>query len=154
MSRASAHSKRKYVAKKKAAPARRVNVDIVTGKEAVSIYFDPAKSSDCEISDSDWLGENLFAPALILKDDGDTLSVRLPTGEVYKVLSDAVRVAEQDDEGVDDILKLRDFSEMSLIHTLRVRYARDEIYTFGTDITNRKPTLLMYRQHNYIFISK
>jgi myosin heavy subunit len=31
---------------------------------------------------------------------------------------------------VDDILKLCEFSEMSLLHSLRVRYARDDIYTF------------------------
>lgn len=32
--------------------------------------------------------------------------------------------------GVYDILKLNDFSEMSLLHTLRVRYFKDKIYTF------------------------
>jgi len=44
--------------------------------------------------------------------------------------ADVCRVTDNDDEGVDDILKLRDFSEMSLIHTLRVRYFRGAIYTF------------------------
>ena len=38
--------------------------------------------------------------------------------------------ALQDDHGVDDILSLREFSEKSLIHTLRSRYTRDDIYTF------------------------
>lgn len=57
------------------------------------------------------------------------LVVRLPNEEVYKV-TDAVRLTDNDDEGVDDILKLRDFSEMSLLHTLKVRYHREEIYTF------------------------
>lgn len=57
--------------------------------------------------------------------------MRLPSGEVFKMNSaDVVRVKDNDDEGVDDILKLRDFSEMSLIHTLRVRYFRGAIYTF------------------------
>lgn len=57
--------------------------------------------------------------------------MRLPSGEVFKMnSSDVVRVTDNDDEGVDDILKLRDFSEMSLIHTLRVRYFRGAIYTF------------------------
>ena len=42
----------------------------------------------------------------------------------------AQKVSEQDKQGEPDILKLRDFSAMSLIHTLRTRYKRDEIYTF------------------------
>jgi hypothetical protein len=126
--------KKKFVSRnKKAQASRRVTVDIVTGKEVVSVYFDPAKSSDFDSSNDDSLGENLFIPASIVKDEGDTLLVRVPNGDVYRMLSDSlVRVSEQDDEGVDDILKLRDFSEKSLIHTLRVRYAKDDIYTFGT----------------------
>ena len=35
----------------------------------------------------------------------------------------------QDDVGVDDILSLKHFSEMSLLHTLRIRYARNDVYT-------------------------
>ena len=33
-------------------------------------------------------------------------------------------------EGVNDILHLNNFSEMSLIHTLRTRYQQDHIYTW------------------------
>jgi hypothetical protein len=113
----------------KVAMSKRVTVDIVTGKEVISVYFDPNKSCDCDNNDYDWIGENLYAPSCIVKDDGTFISVRLPSGEVYK-MTDATRVTDNDDEGVDDILKLRDFSEMSLIHTLRIRYFRDEIYTF------------------------
>ena len=55
---------------------------------------------------------------------------KLRLGEVCKVNSDEINeVSSQDDEGVGDILKLKEFSEMSLLHSLRVRYARDEIYT-------------------------
>lgn len=32
-------------------------------------------------------------------------------------------------QGVPDILDLNDFSEMSLLETLRARYQRDEVYT-------------------------
>jgi len=49
-------------------------------------------------------------------------------------------VNEQDNEGVPDLLKLRDFSHMSLLHTLRVRYVRDNIYTFvGTILISVNP---------------
>eukprot|EP01035_Chromulina_nebulosa_P002488 gene2488-3367_t len=124
----------RHLLKKKtnsAVSVRRVNVDILTGKEAVSAYFDPSKSVDCDVNDSEWMGENLFIPAIIIKDDNGLVSMRLPSGEVYKMnTADVVRVTDNDDEGVDDILKLRDFSEMSLIHTLRVRYFRGAIYTF------------------------
>ena len=63
-----------------------------------------------------------------LSNDG-IFSVKVPDGDVYK-LTQVTKVSDNDEEGVDDILQLRDFSEMSLIHTLRVRYLRDEIYTF------------------------
>lgn len=46
-----------------------MNVDILTGKEAVSAYFDPSKSVDCEITDNEWIGENLYIPATIIKED-------------------------------------------------------------------------------------
>ena len=52
-----------------AVSVRRMNVDILTGKEAVSAYFDPSKSVDCEVNDCEWIGEHLFIPAIIIKDD-------------------------------------------------------------------------------------
>jgi len=114
----------------------RMLVDIVTGQKLVSVYFEPALVPEGvpeAASDQEWLGKNLYLPAAIIKDDTENglVSVRLPSGDVYKMTScSATRVADQDDDGVDDILKLKEFSEMSLIHSLRVRYARDEIYTF------------------------
>ena len=36
---------------------------------------------------------------------------------------------EESKRGVDDILNLSDYSESSLTHTLRVRYAKNTIYT-------------------------
>ncbi|KAJ1633021.1 P-loop containing nucleoside triphosphate hydrolase protein, partial [Pavlovales sp. CCMP2436] len=42
--------------------------------------------------------------------------------------------------GVPDLLQLSDFSEPSLLHTLRVRYERDEVYTFvGTILISINP---------------
>ena len=60
-----------YTRTSSAVSVRRVNVDILTGKEAVSAYFDPSKSVDCEVNDHDWIGENLFIPAIIIKDEND-----------------------------------------------------------------------------------
>ena len=119
----------KKVENAKVAKIKKVNIDIVTGKAMSSVFFDPAKSTDCHNTDYDWIGENLYIPASVVKEDSGILTVRLPNGEVYK-MSNASRVTDNDDEGVDDILKLRDFSEMSLVHTLRVRYYKDEVYTF------------------------
>jgi myosin heavy subunit len=111
--------------------SNRMNVDIVTGKEIVCLYFDPDKAIDCNLDD-DWLGKNLFVPASIVKDNGDNIfTLRLPNSELVKMRnSDVSQVTEQDNEGVDDILSLKAFSQMSLLNTLRVRYARNEIYTF------------------------
>lgn len=108
---------------------KKVHVDIVTGKELVTVYFDPAKALQVDSSrDADWIGVNYFAPAAVVKEEAGTFTVRLPGGEIMKV-TDPTKVTDNDDEGVEDILKLKDFSEMSLIHTLRVRYFRDDIYT-------------------------
>ncbi len=114
--------------KKTSNVSRKVTVDIVTGEQVASVYFDPTKCIDFEIRDYDWLGHNLYAPATVLKNDNGLFSVLL-SGETFK-MSSVCNVTDLDDSGVDDILELRDFSEMSLIQTLRVRYYRDEIYTF------------------------
>jgi hypothetical protein len=113
----------------KAAHVKKKHVDIVTGKAMASVFFDPSKAIDCNNTNYDWIGENLYVPASVVKEEGDILTVCLPNGEIYR-MSEANRVTDNDDEGVDDILKLRDFSEQSLVHTLRIRYYKDEIYTF------------------------
>jgi len=111
-------------------PIKAISQRVVTGKELISVYFDPNKVVESELSrDEDWHGRNFYLPAAVTKEDSGVLTVRLPEGDVLK-MQDAKNVSENDADGVDDILKLRDFSEMSLIHTLRVRYERDEIYTF------------------------
>lgn len=118
--------------KKKAAKgARRISIDLLTGKEMVSVYFDPLESLDFDQNDEVGIGKHLYETASIVTDDGDIMSVKLLNGDVYKISSrTAIKITEQDDLGVDDILTLRDFSEKSLIHTLRSRYSRDDIYTF------------------------
>lgn len=119
----------KKVGNPKVANIKKVNVDIVTGRTLASVFFDPSKSIDCNNTNYDWVGENLYLPASVVKEEGGVLTVSLPNGEIFK-MTNACKVTDNDDEGVDDILKLRDFSEMSLVHTLRVRYYKDEIYTF------------------------
>lgn len=124
-------AEKKKVSKVNSAVSRKVNVDIVTGKEVISVYYDPEKciENDGKENGYEWLGHNLYAPAIVIKEDNGITSVCLKNGEIFKMKS-VCRVTDLDDAGVDDILKLRDFSEMSLVQTLRVRYYRDEIYTF------------------------
>lgn len=121
--------KKPLQSKSSSSNVKRMTVDIVTGKELVSVYFDPAKVKGGEMpKDLDWQGAHLYVPAAVVKEESGVLTVRLSGGEVLK-MTDAVKMANQDDEGIEDILKLHNFSEMSLVHTLRVRYAKDEIYT-------------------------
>jgi hypothetical protein len=120
-------------AEKKMPTTRIVNIDIVTGQEIQRAYFDPTRAIGLIIPDDDWLGDHLFVPASIVGHDEkhDTLSLKVPEGGVYKVPRNSVAyINPQEDEGVHDILKLHKFSEMSLIYTLRIRYNRDEVYTF------------------------
>lgn len=130
-------------------PRRKISVDIVSGKNLVHVYFNPFVSLDCQNRDEDWLGNNLYVPASVIKEADECLTVRLPSGEVFKLPeAQAVRVNDQDDLGVEDILSLHEFSEMSFIHTLRVRYARDEIYSFvGSILISINP----YKWHSQLY---
>jgi hypothetical protein len=113
--------------------SNRMTIDIVTGKEVQSIYFDPTLAQNFNIPDDDWLGAHLYLPANVIavNEDQDVLTVKIPSGESFKVpRSTASYISQSDDKGLSDILKLQSFSEMSLIHNLRIRYSRDEIYTF------------------------
>jgi myosin heavy subunit len=116
------------------APVKKVkgrkSIDIVTGKKIVSVYFDPDKTLDCSNLDPVWMEENMYSPAALINQDDGVLLLKLSCGETAKMnSSDSVIISAQDDVGVNDILMLKAFSEMSLIHTLRTRYASDEIYT-------------------------
>lgn len=59
--------------------------------------------------------------------------ILITTGEVFKV-DEITTLSANEKDGVPDILKLHCFSEKSLIHTLRIRYARNQIYTFAGPI--------------------
>ena len=63
--------------------------------------------------------------------DGPTL-VKTSDGTLHKISSSAGLVAlksPDDYVGVDDVLHLPDISEASLLHSLKVRYKREDIYT-------------------------
>lgn len=134
---------------------KRMTVDIVTGKELVSVYFDPAKVTGGDMpKDQDWQGVHLYAPAAVVKEENGVLTVRLSGGEVLK-MTDAAKMANQDDEGVEDILKLQNFSEMSLVHTLRVRYAKDDIYTLvGSILISLNPYKALPRLYDERTVEK
>ena len=102
----------------------------------------------------------VFAPAAVVKTDDelDILTIRLGNGETFKVpQTGSVAVTLQDDEGISDILKLEVFSEMSLLHTLRVRYSSDNIYTFvGPILISVNPYKLieaLYSQETSVIFS-
>ncbi len=137
---------KKKTPKANASSTKRVTVDIVTGNSVASVYFDASKCVDCTKTDYDWLGKYLYAPATVVKEENGLVSVNVD-GEVFK-MTQVCKITDSDDVGVDDILKLRDFSEMSLIHTLRVRYFRDEIYTMvGPILISLNP----YKQMNDLY---
>ena len=53
------------------------------------------------------------------------------TPQVHRLYADGILTVKPEAQaGVPDILDLNDFSEMSLLTTVRARYLRDEVYTF------------------------
>lgn len=116
-------------------------IDIATGNKLVNVYLDPNDLLDNDNTYDDWFDYHLYEPANVIKEDNGVLTIRVNDGKIFKMLSShATYVREQDNEGVDDILNLREVTEMSLIHTLRVRYERDDIYTFvGTILISINP---------------
>lgn len=67
-------------------------------------------------------GHEISGPALVKTSDGTLYKVR----EVKELTA---LTAPDDYEGMSDILHLANISEASLLHTLRIRYKRDDIYT-------------------------
>lgn len=61
---------------------RLTSVDIVTGKELVYVYFDPAKVIENPTLSNEWVDENLFTPASIVKEENGALTVRLINGTI------------------------------------------------------------------------
>jgi myosin heavy subunit len=67
-------------------------------------------------------GNVVSGPALVKTSDGTLHKIR----EVNELTA---LTAPDDYEGLNDILHLANISEASLLHTLRIRYKRDDIYT-------------------------
>lgn len=104
------------------------------------------KGGSDEAGDDDVLfsSRHLFVPCTVLKDiapdDDDAVKsggavpalVKTSDGQLHRI-SDRTRLvpltAPEDYTGVPDVLHLPNVTEASLLHALRVRYARDEIYT-------------------------
>ncbi len=116
----------------------RSTVSLVTGEEEKFVFWDPkccivdSKSGSKDLSkDCSYVAKWVYSPASVCKIlDGDEILVKTGDGEKHRMSSTAIkRVRPQDREGVSDILQLNDFSEPSLLNTLRVRYQRDDMYT-------------------------
>ena len=74
--------------------------------------------------------KHLFSPCTIVKkEEGFTLT-KTSDGTLYKLKSDKlIQLTSQDRQGLGDVLHLPNITEPSLLHALRLRYKRDEIYT-------------------------
>ena len=112
-----------------------VAVDLVTGKELIYVYFDYNHVVENNMNiPIEWFEEHLYSPASIVKEDftTKTITVRLLNNEVVKIRNseEVIRIPPNENDGVKDLLKLANFSEKSMIYNLRVRYEKDEIYTF------------------------
>lgn len=108
-----------------------IGVDLATGKPTDFFYFDPEKCLE-KVEDEEWFDQHLFVPAGLVEHDDEKAEalLRLPSNDVVRVRSTGMRkVDQQEMEGVPDILQLNNFSEMSLILTLRTRY--DEVGVVG-----------------------
>jgi hypothetical protein len=97
-------------------------VDLATGKDKVFFYLDTSKLLDKQTVTQLWREENLFIPAQLVGLENSEAKL-VVNGDVLRVQSDGlVQVSSQDKEGLADILSLDNFSEQSLLHTLRVRF--------------------------------
>lgn len=102
------------------------------------VFWDPAECISVKGAggekhkDDEYVRKMLYTPAAVMKVlDGGELMVKTEDGEQHRLKAASLkRVAPQDLQGVPDILQLNDYSEMSLLHTLRVRYERDAVYSF------------------------
>ncbi|KAG5180370.1 myosin 29 [Tribonema minus] len=133
---------KKRSSKSKTRTQPKVSVSSLRGEETQIYYWDPA---DCVplaqsragtpdlFKDDAYIRKWLYSPATVFRtlENGDMLA-KTADGEAHRLVSAATakKVSAQDTEGVADILQLNNFSEMSLLHTLRVRYARDQVYSF------------------------
>ena len=115
------------------------NMDVLTGRIVREVYFDPSKlvGKDGKILastlDEAKQAEMLYKPVKVVQEfpNEKVVVVRDEYDQVHRLSAEGLlTVKAEAKQGVPDILDLNDFSEMSLLETLRSRYHRDEVYTF------------------------
>ncbi|GKY97871.1 hypothetical protein MPSEU_000745100 [Mayamaea pseudoterrestris] len=134
------------------AKTRTQAVDVVTGKATVEYFFDPCllikgkRTDKIPVDHEDPLffaSKHLFMPCTIIKPlegekdhAGNTHTapalVKTTDGTLHKITDSSKLIAlvsPDDYVGCDDVLHLPQISEGSLLHTIRTRFQRDEIYT-------------------------
>ena len=127
-------------------------VDLVTGQQTVQYYLNidqivPNTLAAVDISRDRLLEQYLYVPVHVLKhldtndnDNDDRSLVKTSDGQLFQVRHynnnkhhpekiKKIIVTDNDRKGIPNVLHLSNISEASLLHTLRVRYSRDEIYT-------------------------
>jgi hypothetical protein len=178
---------------RKVAKSGRGAVDLVTGKANIEYFFDPSlvmeedKYGDTSsgnktpfrkdlnaalaleaMADPLLNSKHLFMPCTIIKAlEGTGTLVKTMDGALHKI-SDATKLVPLEDDdyiGVDDVLHLSNVTEASLLHTLRLRYKRDDIYTnagpilisinpyknimMGNDSLYSEKRMLLYRSNKH-----
>ena len=82
-----------------------------------------------ETDDSEWL----YVPVPVIEEQnhGENILVLMPDNRTVVTLRrrSVESVTLDAHEGVDDITSLSEFSEQAMLHTLRLRYMQDKIYT-------------------------
>ncbi|CAM9525616.1 unnamed protein product, partial [Choristocarpus tenellus] len=118
-------------------------ISLATGKEEELVFFDPSQEIarskgksgvDAKVRvDSGYAARWLYMPATVLQpvpDAEDLVLIKTGDGEIHRIKANTLRrVGQKDLEGVPDVLCLSDLTEASLLHTLRVRFNNDEVYT-------------------------
>jgi len=100
--------------------------DLATGKNKVYVYLDPNQIVDKQNYDHDWRDLHLYMPGVLVESGEDEVKVRMTaSGDIVRVKNDGLlHVEAQDKMGVPDIMGLDNFSEQSLLHTIRLRFER------------------------------
>jgi len=121
-------------------------VDLITGKEKVEYFLDPSLLLPTETkaprtpkrggatnnAESVALQHpHLFSPCTIVKSSVSHMLTKTKDGSLYRIIpgTNLTKLTQEDRMGMEDVLNLPIISEQALLHTLRVRYHRDEIYT-------------------------
>jgi hypothetical protein len=108
------------------------------------IWFDPAAC--VELPSAEYVSEHLFSPCEVVEDaagegggeggdskagESEHVVVKTGDGQSHTLRrADVDYVQDDSDIGSDDILSMNDFSRASLLHSLRVRFEKDQVYTF------------------------